>query len=467
MTHEKWITEMLAQNIRPDLDRLPSTAAVCFYGNPLRGMAMGAVDWVPQVCHVNNGVKCNLWKDLTTIATSEQVCHDLSKVATKDRSYFKLMMFWEWLRSLSSGGKTSNRWPQLQVHPTFVTLVWQGYEISMLRALKFAGETEDPPHPDLVLSLPIRREHPPHEVHPLEVASLLHRINETVPFRLFNVPTHVALMTSLKLSTKGATEKGELRGERIRQPLLEQWRLKPGSVASTPGGLRLRDGYPIGGSREAQKNRNGSPTAQLIVACGIEKFLSSRLDYKALIEKAWSDNAMTQPEPGANHDPFDSPQVTAKLLGITPEEEHTSRFAMTNSAEDTFSLIKTADPVLEDGQIQIEFPLAYQEWMGGMLSDAAVVVQTWGDIDDQRQIETIFATVLSAEDANESGDTLAVKVCALFSPTPLLDLWYQANPRKRCIDGVVTLWSVDGKPRVVLGLDVYLGELKSPPTSAH
>ena len=460
MAQEKWITEMLAQNVRRDLHRLPPASAGCFYGNPLGGMAKPFLDWVPKVCLRDTGVTYALWADLQAMEWTSKTSAEFDWLASRKPDYFKLLMFWEWLRALDELDADS-RWRSLDGRPQFVKLVWQGYEVAMLRALKFSGATED--DPDLVPCLPIDGVQ-----HPRDVASFLHGMDETQPFKLCDVPTHVALLARLRISSKGPTPKGTPRGEHIHADLLTPWKMAAGTTADTPGGMHLKNGYGIGGKTQAIKGRSSSPTAQLIVATGIEKFLRSRHNYNELMQAAWSNNTMSKPTPIDSHDKLSSPEAIAKKLITEPRQNRAGhRFAMTSTTEDTFSQIKAANAVWEDGQIQIEFPLTYQDWMSDQLLDAVVVIQTWGDIDGQRQTETIFATVLSAEDADKSGDTLAVKVCALFSQTPLLNLWDQAKPRKRHIQGVITLWNIEGEKRVVLGLEVYLGEMESLPTRYH
>lgn len=464
MAQEKWITEMLAQRVRRDLHRPPPDGEVCFYGNPLGRMAQLCFDRVPEKIRPDTGSAGTIWGDLIQLQNFYPIENStqLNNLARVQKDAFKLLVFWEWLRSLEDP-TDKLRFPVLQVHKNFTRWLWGGYEIAMVRALKFAEVKED--NAGLTSHLPIDGIQNANEV-----ASFLHQLDKEAPFILHAVPVHVALMLvpklkskdpKLKLDSNSEAPPQSRRGSRLQTTYMKHWGM--GIKTSTPKGLRLHDMGGLGFRKDTHLKHGRCPIAQLIVAAGIEKFLRSSDNYEALMQAAWS-NAMHDTLLAESHDYLASLETMAEKL-VPRQRQSDHRYAMTcTTTEDVFSRIKTANAVWVDGEIQIEFLLAYQDWLNGQLLDAAVVIQTWGDIDGRRQYETIDATVLSAEDADESGDTMTVQVGALFSQTPLLNLWDQANPVNRGIEGVITLWTVNGRPRVVLGLDVYLGKVESPPT---
>ena len=454
MAHEKWISEMLAQRIRRNLEHTPSDGSVCFYGNPLGQMAKGAASWIPERLGVNTGSVNTLWNvlnQLRSLPDSDPLdsSTDLNNLAANAPELFHLLCFWEWLLSLDMPSDTG-RLAVLQRTKKFRDWLWGGYELAMLRALEFSGTDEG--DADLARHLPLEGVQDASEVAPF-----LFQIDIDIPFTLDQVPEHVVMLVTPILDQKRLG-----KSERPFMNSFANW--QTGKAASTPSGLRLRDWCGRGTKKGARDGRKNSPTAQLIVAAGIEKFLRSSDNYKELMQTAWS-NAMPTNTPTAIKDELGGPNEMAKAL--SPRSWVKNRLVMSNTDNDTFSLIPTANAVCEDGQTQIEFPLAYEDWMSDRLLNAAVVIKTWGDIDGKRQIETTYAAVLSVEDTDDSGDMMAVQVCGLFSRTPLLNRWDQANPAKRSIKGVITLWQVSGRPRVVLGLDVYLGEINYPPTSEH
>lgn len=185
------------------------------------------------------------------------------------------------------------------------------------------------------------------------------------------------------------------------------------------------------------------------------------------VVEVWSNNAwkvegiISQPWFCDRQDVLASPEVMAKEV-FKWIRRPAIRWVI-EDMPDNLSIIRTANVILVDGEMEIEFSLLYEDWMSDRLLNAAVVIETWGDIDGKRQREIEYAGILSIEDTDASWDTINIKVCQLFKKIPLLNLWNKANPRKRHINGVITLKMIEGQFRVLLGLDVYLGEMMISP----
>lgn len=160
--------------------------------------------------------------------------------------------------------------------------------------------------------------------------------------------------------------------------------------------------------------------------------------------------------------------LTGKLL--TPQElghqiglgagsgRAKTKFMNQQTSSEQLELSNSVAVTWPDNQLLFTCTIQDQEWMSVDFMDTSAVIQVKGWIGGQRHSEIVFGKVIDMRDHASQAGQVEVDICALGTPAKLMNYWAKANPDERNISCLATVTSIQGKSRLVFGVDAYLGE---------